>query len=768
MVNHWELRNPSPVSPRTLITILALFPFLVSAAPWHHIDLLTTAPAAGKYTRVYGPAGNNGRFGVPVCGGVDVDGDGFRDYAFAQLIAAPFGRLNAGTVTLVFGNGGIGGTIDGGVVSSTLLRIAGDQEHEIAGAEIWMADITGDGLGELLIGRQNHTPAAGREGAGGLTVLIGAAALRDHAVTQTFLDLRNPPAGVQLVELLGARAYDRLGIWMRTGDVDGDGIDDVVVGANEYEDAGELPSMNSGAAYVIRGGSHWTNGLAILDLASFGTTNFPTAFTGHTALLLAPTNSSSAFLGATVQVGDLDVNGRSEVMLGATLNRAGAGLTLPITPPGHGFSSGGIGNGALFVVWDENFPRGPWPAGYQFRVNEPPVGDVTRIDGGVSDRNFGEEIISADFSGDGFPDLFVGDLTGVSINGPNSGLGFVFWNASQLRGMTFNVDSVPAGVATTRFEGPSVGAIGSDTVAVGDFDADGIWDLAMGNPHDTPQGRNSAGTVQILFGQPGGWPARIDLKHSELPADSDLRVSQIDAAKGVEPGSFPDTLCYSAAAGDIDGDGHTDLIANEMIGDGVAPNTIDVGNLLVISGASMTGVEVVGLAAAPSVLDFGVLSLGTTQQLSVTISNRSASAVIVSNVVIEGLADGYVLPTAIIDHSVPSGAQLTIEVQFSGGGPRFKGAGLRINSSVGLALRVALRATVFDPNSASVLRLVPGTAGRETRFMTQRGLTYKVENSASITNWQALAEGLIGTGGKVAVPTAEGVASREFYRASGR
>ena len=43
-------------------------------------------------------------------------------------------------------------------------------------------------------------------------------------------------------------------------------------------------------------------------------------------------------------------------------------------------------------------------------------------------------------------------------------------------------------------------------------------------------------------------------------------------------------MCYSAAAGDVDGDGLTDIIANEMVGNGIAPSTLDVGNLIVMGG----------------------------------------------------------------------------------------------------------------------------------------------------------------------------------------
>jgi hypothetical protein len=41
--------------------------------------------------------------------------------------------------------------------------------HEIAGSEIWMEGVNGDGLGGLLIGRQNYTKGD-RTGEGALTI----------------------------------------------------------------------------------------------------------------------------------------------------------------------------------------------------------------------------------------------------------------------------------------------------------------------------------------------------------------------------------------------------------------------------------------------------------------------------------------------------------------------------------------------------------------------------------------------------------------------
>ena len=122
----------------------------------------------------------------------------------------------------------------------------------------------------------------------------------------------------------------------------------------------------------------------------------------------------------------------------------------------------------------------------------------------------------------------------------------------------------------------------------GDFNMDGIADLAIGSPHGNPQGRISAGVVHVLIGQTKGWPDVIDLARIDIEESGVDAVAIIDGASGSATSDAGDTLCYSAAAADLDGDGHTDLIVNEMAGNGLAEGTVDVGNMLLISGAALS------------------------------------------------------------------------------------------------------------------------------------------------------------------------------------
>ncbi|MDP3936967.1 MAG: hypothetical protein Q8R92_02390, partial [Deltaproteobacteria bacterium] len=581
--------------PHALVLILLLLglvgPVFVAsplraAGPARAVDIATLTTDEAGLHRVHGSAGR-GSNGVPVAGGFDCDGDGHRDMAFSAMTARPLGRNLAGEAYLVFGDGTVQGTLDSAGFHPDILKIYGDGLNETAGSELWMDDVTGDGLGDLLVARQNFSPV-GRIGAGALTILVGGPALRAQAATLAPLDLCAPPPGIVMTTLVGDAAFHRLGIWMRIGDVTGDGIADIVVGADQSNAPLEA---HRGAAWVVRGGPHLALNQTI-DLAVFGAPAFDaTPLAGHVARITPPLGSFHHHFGATCQIADLDGNGRGEVLVALTLNRAGAGIPAFGAPFGQAHATGGSLDGTLYIAWDDNFEGDPWPAGFTFDISASP-GSRSIIDGGFRNRNFGEEILGGlDYDADGAPDLFVGDIVGdgtVAQNRGSSGTGHVLYDAAMLKGLVFDLDAPPPGLALTTILGGRSGDIAADTATQGDFDGDGIGDLAFSSPHASPLGRANAGTIHVFHGQPGQWPALIDLAPGALPPASEVRIAEFYGAHGNMPGDTGDVLCYSAAAGDIDGDGRTDIITNEMLGNGIAPGTTDTGNLIVLGGSLLT------------------------------------------------------------------------------------------------------------------------------------------------------------------------------------
>lgn len=561
-------------TPRLLVlsflTVLAAVPG--TAQPPFVLDLADVTTRDTIAERVHGSTGT-GVFGVPVAAGSDVDGDGLVDLAVAYMTAAVDDVPLAGMVELVLGKGGIGGTFDTATPQPRILRILGDGPMETTGSEIWMDDVTGDGLGDLVICRQNLS-LPDRVGAGAVTIVPGDPMLRNLASALEPLDLADPQ--VPTFTVIGSQALGRFCIWTRTGDVDGDGIADLVVGADQESSPGET---HHGATYVLRGGSHLA-GPGTVDLA---TSN---ALEGLITRIAPPPGSDDFHFGATCQAGDLDGDGRAEVMASATLNRAGAALAPPGGPQPH--SRGGSPDGTVFVVWGDAWAAG-WPAEIAF--DQLPANLTTVIDGGADNRIFGEDVAPpGDFDGDGGMDLFVADFLADVPGRALAGDGWMFFGAAGLRGRDFDLDAIPDDLVTTRVLGVESGSIAGDTTATGDVNRDGLDDLLFGAPHANPQGRVLAGTVHLLLGRVGGWPGVVDTAPGQLPPDGQIRIIEIQGAEGRSPENGQgDILAYSAVIADVDNDRANDVVINEMTGDGLAPGTLDVGNLLVIRASALPG-----------------------------------------------------------------------------------------------------------------------------------------------------------------------------------
>jgi FG-GAP repeat/Putative Ig domain len=179
------------------------------------------------------------------------------------------------------------------LVSDVQLRIDGAIGGGRASAAVAGAgDVNGDGRGDVVVGAPQET-ARGRSGSGSAYVIFGTE-------SPTTVDLAQ--VGARGFRIDGAADGDRLGTAVGgAGDVNGDGLADVVLGAPDADAHGR---GGSGTAFVVFGRRETP---AAVDLAALGGAGF--RIDGAAAL----DNAGAAVAGA----GDVNGDGRADVVVGA-------------------------------------------------------------------------------------------------------------------------------------------------------------------------------------------------------------------------------------------------------------------------------------------------------------------------------------------------------------------------------------------------------------------------------------------------------------------
>jgi hypothetical protein len=538
---------------------------------------------------VFNSLPEGGYFGMPV-EMADFDGDGKVDLVLAPM-AAPGGptgeRDKAGNVYLYPGSREIGGIIDRKAMGDRPagLTLWGARADDFLGTELFAADVNGDGFIDLIVGSQNYDGPDGlRDNCGGAFVVLGRPGLlgSSPADGNTF-DLADPPEGV--ITIVGAHPGDRLGIWVEAGDLDGDGMADILVGADQAGGASG-DKLHAGQVAVIYGRKDFP---PVLDLSQVGSGAEPV-----TGVSFIHGRDAEDHLGSRLHARDLNRDGSLELIVSAALNRLSAsygGTTTGFEAHGEGGGSGPDNLrpdcGEVYVIFgDASAKRLPpsldlaaLPQEFQTRI--------TVIYGEKEWETAGEELASGDFNGDGFPDLAIGALAATNPLGqPQAGAVHVIYWQPGLEGKVIDFrfpERFPSGLQVADILGQNAQDILGDTMAVGDFNHDGIDDLAVGIPHVTVHGQLETGEVAVLYGRPEPFPRRIYPQQRD-PA---VRIAFVLGAQS------SDLLSYSMQARDYDGDGYTDLFPNAMRGDGAADNALDAGEAYLVSGFYLSGGQVV-------------------------------------------------------------------------------------------------------------------------------------------------------------------------------
>ncbi len=502
------------------------------------------------------------------------------------------------------------GTLDG----TNGLVIEGAGAGDEAGFSVSAAgDINDDGINDILIGARFADGAATDSGAS--YVVFGGTALGD-TISLSSLDGTNGFA----LNGIGTGDGERIDV-AHLGDVNADGIDDLIIGA----DLADVPDrVDAGQSYVVFGSSEGFD--AEIDLSSLDGSN------GFTMNGLGP----GTFFGTSVAgAGDVNDDGVNDLIVGSFganangLNDTGESYLV--------YGTSGLGSSGSFNVRDLFGPAGVQIEGIDLAdrsgravasagdINNDGIDDLiigavfadpgdrllagesyvvfgtttgfrgdvelAELDGlngffinGVDPSDISAREIGGlgDVNGDGIDDLIISAERADGPGAEDRGESYVVFGSSD-----FGMSGAAAALELSELDGSNgfvlngIGGgdfAGRSAGAVGDINQDGINDLIIGALRADPGERGNAGQSYVVFGS------------TDLGAGGSLGLGDLDGANGFFLNGIDENdLSGGAAAGtgDVNGDGIDDLIVSAYLAD---PGGLDAaGESYVVFGSTTPG-----------------------------------------------------------------------------------------------------------------------------------------------------------------------------------
>ena len=404
---------------------------------------------------------NIDKFGMSVANIGDLDGDGINDLAvgapyseepnsassFADCCVGSKPYTNRGEVHIMFMNsdGSVKSTveIDDTTTNGPILR----NDDRFGWSVESISDLNGDGIDDLVSGAFSDNGSAEQtpRNYGNIHILFLDT---DGSLASETVEVRNDTTNGPTLSFDDAFGSSIANM----GDLDGDGYDDLAVGAI-FDDAG---GSNRGAVHVLFMDEDGAVKSAVEINDS--TTNGPTLGNGY-------------WYGWSVEnIGDLDGDGVNDLAVGATLD-----------------SDEGNKKGAVHI----SFLNTNGSVKSTVEINDDTVNGPVLS----NDDRFGASLVNmGDLDGDGVNELAVGAVRHDETGNNRGTLHLMFMNTNGSVKSTVEInDSTTNG--PTLDDGDRFG-IGVDSM--GDLDGNGIIDLVVG-AHLDDEGGDRRGTVHILF-----------------------------------------------------------------------------------------------------------------------------------------------------------------------------------------------------------------------------------------------------------------------------
>ncbi|MEQ1893399.1 MAG: integrin alpha [Planctomycetota bacterium] len=413
----------------------------------------------------------NAYFGNAAASAGDVNGDGFGDVVVGAW-GYDNGSSNEGRAFLYLGS-------SAGMAATPTWTAESDQGGALFGMSVASAgDVNGDGYDDVLVGAPLYGNVQNDEGRAYL-YLGSSTGLSASAAWTSESDQDEAYFGFPVAS---------------AGDVNGDGYDDVLVGAHLYDDA----ESNEGRTFLYLGSS---TGLAT------------------SAAWTADGEQLDAWLGyALASAGDVNGDGYDDVIAGArNINSKGRALVY------LGSASGLSASAAWTVDGAQN--------GAEFGVAVAPAGDV---------------------NGDGYADVLVGAWTYDNGNA-NEGRAFLYLGSST---------GLASTAAWTTESDQLEARLGTTLACAGDVNGDGFSDVLVG-AYQYDNGQTNEGRAGLFLGSASG-----------------LSTSADWTAEGEQ--AFASFAVCVASAGDVNGDGHSDWLVGANTFDG---DQTDEGRVFVYAGS---------------------------------------------------------------------------------------------------------------------------------------------------------------------------------------